>query len=144
METKAEKVIFIPGNVPSLKNSKVKTGKGIFHSKTVQNYLRQLGIQSYSPSKKIVKEYKTRENEFRKAIGNYFDNAKYPLIIKFHFVRNSKRQFDIINVQQIILDLLTAHNFIADDNADCIIPAVFRMNNNYYTIDKNKPGVFLK
>ena len=28
-------MIFIPGNVPSLKNSKVKTSRGIFSSPTV-------------------------------------------------------------------------------------------------------------
>jgi hypothetical protein len=48
-------MIFIKGNVPSLKNSKIK---GIYHPKTVTKYLRSLNIQGYSASKKTVKEYK--------------------------------------------------------------------------------------
>ena len=43
-----ENLIFIPGNTPSLKNSKVKTARGIFSSTTVKKYLRNLGIQNYS------------------------------------------------------------------------------------------------
>ena len=35
-------MIFIPHNVPSLKNSKVKTSKGIFASPTVSKYIRKL------------------------------------------------------------------------------------------------------
>ena len=35
-------LLWIPFNVPSSKNSKVKTSRGIFHSKTVKNYLREL------------------------------------------------------------------------------------------------------
>ena len=46
--------IFIPGNVPSLKNSKVKTGRGIFASPTVTKYLKSLGIQRFSSRKKEV------------------------------------------------------------------------------------------
>ena len=45
-------VIFIKGNIPSLKNSKVKTSKGVFHSKTVTNFLRSYGIKSYSSQRK--------------------------------------------------------------------------------------------
>ena len=51
------RMIFIPSNVPSLKNSKVKTSKGIFPSKTVTKYIRGLGIQSYNSRKKEVKGY---------------------------------------------------------------------------------------
>ena len=59
-------LIFIPGNVPSLKNSKVKTSRGIFSSPTVNRFVRSLGIQSFSSSKKIVKGYKdlSRPNKF--------------------------------------------------------------------------------
>ena len=48
---------FIQGNCPSLKNSKIKGENGIFHSKTVGKYLKSLGIQHYSSSKKTVKGY---------------------------------------------------------------------------------------
>ena len=54
-------MIFIPGNVPSLKNSKVKTGRGIFHSPTVGRYIRALGIQHYNPRKREVTGYVSKE-----------------------------------------------------------------------------------
>ena len=42
--------IFIPGNVPSLKNSKIKTERGVFASKTVTTYLKLFGIKSFKSS----------------------------------------------------------------------------------------------
>ena len=71
IELNGEEYLFIQNNVPSLKNSKIKTSRGIFSSKTVGKYLRSLGIQSYSSSKKLVKGYVTRENEFLKT-KDYF------------------------------------------------------------------------
>ena len=56
------KLIFIPGNVPSSKNSRINTSKGSFASKTVKSYLNSLGIQSYSSSKKLVKGYVNKPN----------------------------------------------------------------------------------
>ena len=57
MKLNGDEYLFIGTNVPSLKNSKIKTSRGIFSSKTVGKYLRGLGIQSFSSSKKIVKGY---------------------------------------------------------------------------------------
>jgi hypothetical protein len=122
----------------------VATSNGVFHSKTVRKYLQQIGVKHYSPSKKIVEEYKTRPNLFKQTIGNYFDNVTYPIELGFHFVRNSRRQFDFVNVVQIILDLLVAHNFIVDDNMKYVYPRNFAMNGQQYTIDKHNPGVYLK
>jgi len=57
--------IFIPGNIPSLKNSKIMTSKGLFSSKTVKKFLRSHGIQSYSSKDKIVKGYVKTPDTFR-------------------------------------------------------------------------------
>jgi hypothetical protein len=136
-------MIFIPGNCPSLKNGKAM---GKFHPKPVTKYLRSLNIQTYSASKKEVKGYKDpdRPNLFRQYIGNYFDDLKYPIIVGTHFVRNSRRIFDVINAQQILFDLLTAHGYIEDDNSNFIIPVTFRINGNNYSIDKETPGTWVK
>lgn len=139
--------IFIQGNVPSLKNSKVKTSRGIFPSKTVTKYLRSLGIQAYSASKKTVTEYKTKENEFKiktQELRDYLKDKTYPVEIYFHFVRDSKRTFDFNNVNQIILDLLTAHEIILDDNMDYVIPIPYKKDGKYYTLKKEQPGVWIK
>jgi chlorite dismutase len=138
-------MIFIPENVPSLKNSKIKTSKGIFPSKTVKKYLQKLGIQKYSVSKKEVVGYATRENLFIKKFKE--NNWKKPLnqaIIEFHFVRGSKHKFDFHNAVQILADLMVAHDLIEDDNMDYFIPFPMKKNNKWYSYDKKNPGVYIK
>lgn len=138
--------MFIKGNTPSLKNSKIKTSRGVFPSKTVGNYLRSLGIQAYSASRKIVLEYKTKPNLFREYLKHFPDLSEcdYPVIIKFHFVRKTKAKFDFNNANQIILDLLTAHDIIPDDNMDYVLPIPWQMEGKWYSIDKNNPGVYIQ
>jgi hypothetical protein len=142
-------VIWIPGNVPSLKNSKVKTSKGIFSSPSVNKYIRTLGIQSYSASKKVIKEYKDPKNPniFRNIMDIYFPKKTdiiNPLVLGFHFVRNSKHKFDFNNANQLICDLLVAHDYIEDDNMDYLIPMPFKIGNDWYSYNKENPGVYLK
>jgi hypothetical protein len=144
---KIKNAIWIPYNVPSLKNSKIKTSRGIFPSKTVKKYLQLLGIQKYSVREKIVKGYVNKPNLFAE-IEESFNNLKkdkdYPLEIKIHFVRDSKRNFDFHNAVQIVADLLVAHNFIEDDDMTHFIPFPWKIKGNYYTIDKENPGVIIK
>lgn len=153
-------MIFIEGNVPSLKNSKVKTGRGIFASPTVTKYLRSLGIQSFNSRKKEVKGYvdKNKPNiieNFRKEIEEMKIGKYNPLFIGFHHVRNSKRAFDFSNSVEIIQDLFTAHNFIEDDNIEYVFPIPMTIEgelpnvdnlrtSNWYSIDKEHPGVWIK
>lgn len=143
---KSTHMIFLPYNTPSLKNSKVKTRKGVFASKTVSKYLQKIGIKKYSTSKKTVDEYvdPNRENLFRKA----FEEAKWikpeqPIVLGFHFVRGSKHKFDFGNACQIIQDLMVAHDYIEDDNMDYLIPVPFQMNGQWYSYDKTNPGVYI-
>lgn len=153
-------LIWLEGNIPALKNSKVKAKKGIFSSPTVKKFLKKIGIQSYSSSKKTVKGYvdKTRPNQFEQ-LRNQFEEAKkgkeYPVFIGFHFVRESKRLFDFGNATEIIFDLLTAHDIIPDDNVSFIFPTVITKEgilptqtnireHSWYSVDKEKPGVFMK
>lgn len=141
------KEIFIPYNVPSLKNSKVKTSRGIFASKTVKKYLTALGIQKYSSSKKEVVGYAKRPNLFKEIVEKQFkeliEGRDTPYLIGFHFVRDSKRDFDFNNATQIIQDLLVAHNVIEDDCCRIMIPLPYMKNGKFYTIDKSNPGVYI-
>ena len=133
---------FISGNVPSLKNSKVITKFGLQHSKTVKKYLSAKGIQDYSPSNKTVQDYVKRPNIFRKeAYGLREELKKHqkPYKIGLYFVRDSERKFDYINAAQIVLDLMSAHWIIDDDNMDEVIPVFLG-----YEVNKNKPGVIIK
>jgi hypothetical protein len=153
-------MIFIPGNVPSLKNSKVKTGRGIFHSPTVSKYLRSVGIQHFNSGKKIVKGYvaKDRPNLYelqRENIEKMKDGLEYPLILGVHHVRSQNRLYDFGNSVELIQDLFTAHDFIIDDNVKYLytspmtiigklISARNKLTNDWYSVDKEKPGVYLK
>lgn len=153
-------MIFIPGTVPSLKNSKVKTNRGIFSSPTVVKYLRRLGIQSFSSRKKEVKTYvdKNKPNileSFREDIKKMKVGKDNPIFIGYHHVRKDKRLFDFSNSVEIIQDLFTAMNFIEDDNVKYVFPIPMTRNGelpnkfnirekNWYSIDKNNPGVFIK
>lgn len=142
-----ENLIWVPYNVPSLKNSKVKTSRGIFSSPTVKKYLRLLGIQRYSSHKKEVIGYVKRENLFEKIrpqIEERIKNKQAPYDVGLHFVRNSRRKFDFNNASQIIADLLVAHNMIEDDNMDYFLPYVLKIENKAYSYDKENAGVYIK
>lgn len=155
------KIIFIPGNVPSLKNSKVKTSRGIFASPTVNKFIRSLGIQTYSASKKYVKGYVDKESrpnfieKIKKELKPIIKKKGEPIFIGFHHVRKSKRLFDFSNSVEIIQDLFTAHNIIEDDNVKYMFPIPMTINGKlptiknirikkWYSVDKKNPGVFIK
>lgn len=137
---------FIPGSTPSLKNSKVKTPRGIFPSKTVKKYLASLGIQKYSVSKKEVVGYKTRPNLFIESLKGFpkFKEEDYPIILGFYFVRRTRANFDFNNANSLITDLLVAHNFIEDDSMKYLIPMPIQKDNTWYKVDKENPGVIIK
>lgn len=153
-------MIFIPGNVPSLKNSKVKAKGGIFSSPSVNKYIRSLGIQSFSSRNKIIKGYvdKTRPNileMFRTEIESMKIDKEDPLFIGFHQVRKDNRKFDFSNSVEIIQDLFVAHNFIEDDNVQYMFPIPMTIDGRlptvdnlrkeqWYSVDKENPGVFIK
>lgn len=153
-------MIWIPGNVPSLKNSKVKTNRGIFSSPTVNKYIRKLGIQSFNSSKKLVKGYvdEARPNQIE-ALREQFEKMVIgkdnPLFIGYHQVRNSKRKFDFSNSVEILQDLFTAHDFIEDDDMKHVFPIPMGINGElptphniriikWYSVDKDNPGVLIK
>lgn len=145
VELNGDEYLFIENNVPSLKNSKVKTSKGIFSSKSVNRYIRALGIQSYSASKKTIRGYVNRPNEFLKT-KEYFE--KYlitkPYKIGFHFVRGSKHKYDFNNANQLIADLMTAHDIIEDDDTTVFLPFPLEIDGKYDSYNKENPGVYIK
>lgn len=153
-------MIFIPGNIPSLKNSKVKTSRGIFHSPTVSKFIRSLGIQHFNSRKKEIKGYKDplRPNKFE-ALRSSFEAMRKgkddPIIIGYHQVRNSKRLFDFSNSVELVQDLMTAHDFIEDDNVKYVFPVPMSIDGKLinesnprefplYSVDKENPGVWIK
>lgn len=139
--------IFIPHNVPSLKNSKQWTGKYLVKSKTVQKYLRKHGIKTYSSGKKTVTGYATIDDSFKQysiAIKEQLINIEPPYKLYFYFIRESKRKFDFGNTVEILADLFTAYDVWEDDNVDYFLPFPYVIDDSVYKVDKLNPGVIIK
>lgn len=127
--------IFIPGNVPSLKNSKqiiqipIKGGCGkkrpmLTSSKSVKAYERN-----------TLMYWKINASKFR-------EEAKWhqgkPLNVAFKFLRGSKHKFDYTNALDTVQDLMVRYGWIPDDNADEILPVI-----KPYEYNKSTPGVLI-
>jgi hypothetical protein len=135
-------LIFIEGNVPSSKNSKVKTSHGVFSSAAVRKYLQKIGVKKYR--KDFVEGYKKRPNLFdTPELRAEFYGAEYPIVLGVHFVRKTRGRFDFINMCQLIFDLLVAHQVIPDDDMNHLEPVPMKINGATYTINKERPGVYL-
>ena len=115
---------FIPGNVPSSKNSRRWTGKYFIASKTVMKYRKET------------------ENYFKKdAVSFHKEFSKYelPVYVHFTFIRGTRHKFDYINPCQTVQDDMVKHGWIEDDNCEFIIPCF-----EEYKYDKNNPGVIIE
>ncbi len=116
--------IFIPGNVPSSKNSKRWTGKMLINSKTVMRYIKS------SQTDYIINKPKFKE---------MCQDKIFPVTVSFKFIRGSKHKFDYINPAQTVQDLMVKNFWIEDDNCDFMIPCF-----EPYEYDKENPGVIIK
>jgi len=114
--------IFIYGNVPSSKNSKVWTGKYLVSSKNVYKYKRH-----------AIKQFMAHRNRFLKAS----ENKVFPIMVQFTFYRENEQRFDFNNISQIICDLMVVCRWITDDSYKYLVPVY----NSKVHIDKINPGV---
>lgn len=157
---KVKKVLWIPGEVPSLKNSKeivtIKTKNSICCNApiikvSVGNFLcshchkptkhktRPLLI----PSKAVEAYYKASEAyytgiDFKSRYIDWFNGCEFPIFMGMYFVRKTASAWDFNNVSQIIQDLLVKHNHITDDNVNFLIPVLIGSHK-----DADHPGVIL-
>ena len=129
-------MIFIPGNVPSLKNSKIIVGIG----KKCRCCNRQ--PQRILISSKSVQKWKKETAPYWKKYKQEFLDmlaaSEAPHRIAFKFVRKTRHKFDYTNAADTICDELVHQGWIEDDNCDVIRP-VFRK----YKYDKLNPGVYI-
>lgn len=131
------KVFFIPGNVPSSKNSRnavtIKKKDGtektmVIASKTVQKY--RANTAPY---------YSLNKGHFKKAIK---DKSK-PFYIGFFFIRGSRHKWDLINPEQTVQDEMVKHEWLEDDNVDFLCPVPVFINGEFWMYDKSHPGVLI-
>lgn len=114
--------IFIYGNVPSSKNSKVWTGKFLVNSRGVCRYKRQALLQFIAYKNRFLKEA---------------EKKSLPLSVKFTFYRETHQRFDFNNISQILCDLMVSCGWIEDDSYKYLVPVY----NPEVIIDKENPGV---
>lgn len=120
--------IFIPGNVPSSKNSKQWTGTKLIWSKSARDYreaTQWLWASEAGRFRDLTKE------------------MSKPLVVAFYFVRDSRRKFDFVNPLQTVQDMMVSYGWIADDNIDEMIPVPVSVDGRFYHVDKDKAGVFI-
>jgi|SRR6478609_1339555 len=124
--------IFIPRNVPSSKNSRqlaIVNGKPkSFESKLCQRYRKETKTW-----------YIQQAEHFRNMVAR--KGLKKPLRIQFYFVRTSKLRFDHHNAVQLIMDLMTEHGWIPDDNANEAVAVP--PEGQVYHVDKKNAGVYI-
>lgn len=115
--------VFIPGNVPSSKNSKVWTGKFLVHSKATRKWIKE-----------TKQHFQKHKDAFRKACKK----LESPIFVEFLFVRNSKRLFDYLNPAQTVQDQMVQHGWLEDDNCDILLPSF-----GLYRYSKTNAGVYI-
>jgi hypothetical protein len=120
--------IFIPFNTPSSKNSRTWTGRFSIENKRVTKYR---------------KETKPYFEQNRELFLSMIKDKEKPYLIGFHFVRGNRHKWDLINMLQIIQDLFVAESWLSDDNCDEMIPFAYKKNEDYYSVDKFNPGVYI-
>lgn len=159
------KMLFISGHVPTWKNRHEI-------NPAVKHYLQDHWIAEYKAAWSRDKETKERIAPFvrmattpickrkNKKTGKLenrnrlepfpFDEIKkmiadkpFPIIIGFHFVRQTKGRSDFANIIQFV-DLLIAGGVIPDDDMEHFLPAPLAINGKYVSYDKEKPGVWIE
>lgn len=115
--------IFIPGNVPSSKNSKQWTGRALISSKATRKW--RSNTQEHWINNRL---------RFQK----WSNDKPRPLKIGFKFIRGTRHQFDYPNPLQTVLDEMVRYKWLEDDNADEVMPYFLT-----YEYDKENPGVII-
>jgi len=123
-------LIFIPGHVPSSKNSRrnTKTGRSFPSKATV--LWRQVSRYYWG---------KYRKDFVQMSFGH-----ESPLIVGLHFVRKTKHIWDFVNPVQTIQDEMVHQGWIPEDTVSQIFPVPLNVEGSYWSIDKNNPGVYIK
>jgi len=116
--------IFIPYNVPSSKNGKIKTKWGIVDSKATRLW------------KKNTKDYWVRYAELFQSIVK---NNPMPLFVHLTYIRKGGALFDYIGPTETIMDEMVHYQWINDDNAYQVVPIFGR-----FKVDKDNPGVIIR
>ena len=154
------RAIFIPGNTPSLKNSKeimqIPTKQSACCSRWGGTMVKLSDVWSCSkckkpaqrlfratlmPSKAVQKFQKEKVATFKDNLPTWKEMAKdikTPYRIGYYFIRESMRVFDYINAAHIIQDEMAKYGYYEDDNMNFVVPEFLG-----YHYNKEKPGCII-
>lgn len=125
-----EGIVFIPGEVPSKKNSKriipnKRTGKFLVIGSKVSLDYRANAVIFY-------RSYKQRW------MGVVGDRGGLPMYVGLYFIRGTRRLFDYNNISQSVMDMMVEAQWIGDDNCNVVVPVFLG-----YEVDPREPGVYI-
>ena len=122
--------IYIPGHVPSSKNSRMKTKYGKFiASPATQKWKKLAAPYIFEAKDKFLSLVQTLPK---------------PYHIGFFFIRKTNHSFDWVNPLQTIQDEMVRMSLLDDDNMNEMIPHPLKINDKYYSVDKTHHGVLIK
>lgn len=106
--------IFIPGEVPSKKNSQ-------------QIYWNPHAKKRFISPNQLVLKYEKHAQVFYKQFRDIFkkqsEGKEFPLTVEFKYQRRTLQPFDFNNLSQMIQDMMVSCDWIPDDNFNFLIPA---------------------
>ncbi len=116
--------------IPTL--CKITINNQVIAKKNSQRVVRMGSRYAIRASKAYEKYAKTaiQEASVYKYTGNY------PCVVEMYFYRQTKRSFDLDNMQGSILDILVNAGVIIDDSMNHVIP---RIRGHGWEIDKDNP-----
>lgn len=155
-------MIFLPGEVPSSKNSKRILYK--FNNVTSGNtYVKQGGsfrralpfISNSEFSNAYIRDVLPSVIANRRKFLDLIEEKEKPLKIQMRFIRKTKSRWDFHNLCQIVLDCISGHHY--EKRKDIPVNAVRWFEDDdtknmlvyppleapYYEIDKENPGVWI-
>lgn len=134
-------LLFIHGNVPSKKNSK-RLG--------VREGIKKDGTMGFLPTIRCSKatnryalESESQYIDLAPIFRKVYNSLEKPIKVEFLFFRETIQEWDFPNLCQMPLDLMVKHDWIADDNVNCILPYPPPCL-PFWAVDKNNSGLQLK
>lgn len=120
--------VYIPGNVPSAKNSKQKTKFGLIGSKASLRYKHD-----------IAPIYNSKRKEFQALLLSH----TAPYNVGFHFIRTTRGRFDFNNMTQMVQDMMVDAHWLDDDNVRNMLPFPMMVNDRFVSLSKDLAGVVI-
>lgn len=125
-----ENKIFIPGEVPSKKNSQ----QILFNPQTKRHFISVNALVA-----KYERQSKIFYNQNREIFKLQSQGKPYPLEVEFTYQRRTKQPFDFNNLSQMVQDMMVSCGWIEDDNFNFLIPATPKV-----VFNKELYGVWIK